>query len=315
MNTQSKAEGGSSLVISEPKTNIVYTPEMMRIIASKASEHDAYKKTASTMKEKWSLVIEDLKQLSLFKEVSDKLNWNLLYAKFKREMAEAIEKAGIDKQYVNLSALAEEPDDYTLLLLTMAEEISEDQQEDVKKKEISTAFQARSDERESKQLAKGGKLTNANISLDLTDSCMDVSTRPPRPPVVMGSSDSKNEESLSIASSIPLSAKKGRSVSNGSSVSSSPLSSPFDSFSHTMDKLFSHGEAESLELEIKKRNFEYDLEEKQKKMALEEKMLESKLKDDEITRLERLARLEQDKQSQKSQEIMLKLMEKFLENK
>ena len=80
----------------------------------------AYKKTTQSYKEKFEIILFQLKQKPEFSTLNTA--WNALQTAFKRDQAVVLAKFGISKEQVNLSGLNEMPAEYEKLHLDMAEE-------------------------------------------------------------------------------------------------------------------------------------------------------------------------------------------------
>ena len=120
------------------KSYLRWTNDMKHILAKKVCEHRAYipsfGKNALTLVEKWQRVKADLIVFKEFYGFIDK-GWESLQAQFNRFKDEVLKEAGISEEGANLSGLNEEPSEYQLLMINMAEEYQIKKQESKEKKE------------------------------------------------------------------------------------------------------------------------------------------------------------------------------------
>ena len=106
-----------------PNGSTVYfswTEEHKHILAKYVHRNFAYKKTTQSYKEKFEIILFQLKQKPEFSTLN--IAWNALQTAFKRDQAVVLAKFGISKEQVNLSGLNEMPAEYEKLHLDMAEE-------------------------------------------------------------------------------------------------------------------------------------------------------------------------------------------------
>jgi hypothetical protein len=88
------------------------------------------------MEVKWSKVITELALDPLFANSGiASRTWEAVQAQFNRFKEDVLEKAGISDDQLNLSALEEEPDEFTKLMLNMAEEVAAKKTDSKEKRE------------------------------------------------------------------------------------------------------------------------------------------------------------------------------------
>jgi hypothetical protein len=93
-------------------------------LANLVLKQQAYKRTGEVMEKKWKLIAELLAADPDFANLKANLEWKNLRRHFARLQDLVLEEAGIDKPGANLSGLAEEPSPYVLMMINMAEEVS-----------------------------------------------------------------------------------------------------------------------------------------------------------------------------------------------
>jgi hypothetical protein len=93
-------------------------------LANLVLKQQAYKRTGEIMEKKWKLIAELLAGDSDFANLKANLDWKNLRRQFSRLQELVLQEAGIDKPGANLSGLAEEPSPYELMMINMAEEVS-----------------------------------------------------------------------------------------------------------------------------------------------------------------------------------------------
>lgn len=112
-----------------PTVYFNWADDLKHVLAKYVHRNQAYKKTSQSFKEKYEIVLFQLKQKPQFASLN--ISWNGIQVSFKRDQAAVLTKFGILKEQVNLSGLNEEPTEYEKLHLDMAEE---DYKESTKRK-------------------------------------------------------------------------------------------------------------------------------------------------------------------------------------
>jgi hypothetical protein len=176
------------------KVYIVWSDEKKNLVANLASKYEAYKKTpGKTFEKKWQDVLSDCQKSKFCIEwITNPPKWDALETAFNRWMAETLKKYGISEEGANLSGLEEEADQFTKLMMSMAEDKAEC--EEAKKKE-----------KEKEEKKRAAIFTHENAQINQQSKLGDSSR------VAI-----KNELSPDVQSSFSstVTSKKGRSVPN-----------------------------------------------------------------------------------------------------
>ena len=93
--------------MSIPTVYFTWTDERRYSLAKRVFRLKAYKKTDISMKTKFEMVYNQLKELDSFQDLS--ITWQSLQNSFKRDQEVVLLKYGISREQVNLSGLPMEP--------------------------------------------------------------------------------------------------------------------------------------------------------------------------------------------------------------
>ena len=148
------------------RSYISWTDEKKFQVALLASKYEAYKKSDRSMEDKWKEVLKRCLEKPVFSDwISDPPTWSSLQTALSRWTAESEKKYGISEEGANLSGLSgcpETADEFTKLILSMAEDRDRSKEEKAKEKEAEQVKKAAIFTHETAQLNLQGKLRNSD---------------------------------------------------------------------------------------------------------------------------------------------------------